>query len=110
MVQIKPTEHIAILGATGSGKSIFSQFHLLPALLRQKNQAIVVLDAKMEYKEIKHTVKTPAELNEFLFSEKKPKSNIVRIATEEIGEEIAEEYLRSAWAPYAGKYKVKKYQ
>ena len=110
MVEIKTTEHVAILGATGSGKSIFSQFHLLPGLLKAKKQVIVILDAKKEYSEVPNVVYTPAELNEFLYGEKKPQGKIVRIVTEAIGKETAEAYLESAWAPYKDKYKVKSYE
>ena len=51
-IEIKPDHHILILGKTGSGKTFTTKNVLLPALRRQPNNVIVILDPKREYVDI----------------------------------------------------------
>tara|TARA_Y100000310_G_scaffold143600_1_gene142935 strand:+ start:594 stop:1307 length:714 start_codon:yes stop_codon:yes gene_type:complete len=101
---ISPSQHILILGKTGSGKSVASRFLFQPALLKQPNQVMVVLDSKQEYTEIKDVVRTPKDLNYWLYGEEKPQGKAVRCFPSDPQEEVAEEYLRAAWAPWADVY------
>ena len=66
-VEIKSDHHILILGKTGSGKTFTTKNVLLPALRRQPNNVIVILDPKREYMDVTENVVTsPQELNHFL--------------------------------------------
>ena len=99
-VEIKPDHHILILGKTGSGKSFATKHVFLPALKRQPNQVLVILDSKREYGQITDvTVKTPQELNHFLYKEEKPQGKLVRIVGAKPSEAVAEEYLSNAYQP-----------
>ena len=102
-IKIKPSEHIMILGKTGSGKTFTTKNVLMPALRRQKNNYIVIMDPKQEYEEItKNTVHTPKQLNQILYSDEKPEltDGVVRCVVTEPTESGAEEFLRSAYAPF----------
>ena len=100
-IEIKPDHHILILGKTGSGKTFTTKNVLLPALRRQPNNVIVILDPKREYVDITdNVVSSPQELNHFLYSEDKPKGQIVRAVITKPSEAIAEEYLSAAWSPW----------
>jgi len=101
-IEIKPDHHILILGKTGSGKTFTTKNVLLPALKQQKNNVIVILDPKREYGQLTdNVVSSPQELNHFLYSEEQPKGWIVRAYINKPSEAIAEEYLSSAWSPWA---------
>lgn len=102
-IKIKPSEHIFILGKTGSGKTFTTKNVLIPALRKQKNNYLVILDPKQEYADVtKNIVSSPKQLNELLYSEEKPQLNdgVVRCAVTEPSEATAEEFLRSAWSPF----------
>ena len=101
---IAPSHHILILGKTGSGKSVASRFLFQKALMKQKNQVMVVLDSKSEYDEITDTVRTPRDLNHWLYGEEKPMGKAIRAIPSAPEEEVAEKYLRAAWAPWADVY------
>ena len=99
-INIKPSHHLSVMGRTGAGKSVFQHKVLIPALQQQKNSVLVILDGKNEYTDFKTTVNSPQELNEMLYADnKRPK--VIRCIVTEPTEEIAEEYLRAAWAPWA---------
>jgi Cdc6-like AAA superfamily ATPase len=99
MVQIKPSEHILILGRTGQGKTFWTKNVLLPALKRQKNNVLVILDPKNEY-EAPHTAISPKDLNGALYGQKRPISKVIRLDVSEPDVSVAEEYLRAAWSPF----------
>jgi len=100
-VEILPSHHILICGKTGSGKSFTTKHVLIPALRRQPNQVLVILDSKSEYGQTTDvTVQTPQELNHFLYAEEKPKGKIVRIINARPDESVCEEYLSAAYAPH----------
>lgn len=100
-IEILPSHHILICGKTGSGKSFATKNIFIPALKRQQNQVLVILDAKKEYGEITDiTVETPQQLNHFLYAEERPQGKIVRIVNVKPDEAVAEEYLSSAYAPH----------
>lgn len=104
-VEIKPDQHILILGRTGQGKTFTTKAVFIPALVRQKNNYLVVLDPKQEYQSLTpNTVSSPKELNWVLYGEDRPQTEgptIIRIAVTEPSEAVAEEYLRAAWSPFA---------
>ena len=100
-IEIKPSHHILILGKTGSGKSFATKHIFLPALKRQNNQVLVILDSKREYGDVtNNVVTTPQALNHFLYAEEKPKGKIVRILNAKPHEAVAEEYLSAGYAPH----------
>ncbi len=100
-IEILPSHHILICGKTGSGKSFATSHVFIPALRKQPNQVLVILDAKREYGHITDvTVQTPQELNHFLYKEEKPAGKIVRIINAKPNENVAEEYLSNAYAPH----------
>ena len=70
-INIKPSHHLSVMGRTGAGKSVFQHKVLIPALTKQKNSVLVILDGKNEYTDFKVTVSSPQELNEMLYSAKK---------------------------------------
>ena len=100
-IQILPSHHILIVGKTGSGKSFTTKYVLIPALKKQPNQVLVILDSKNEYSGITDiTVKTPQELNHFLYAQEKPKGKVVRIVNARPDEAVCEEYLSAAYKPH----------
>jgi len=102
-VQITDGQHIMILGKTGSGKTVATKRVFLPALQKQPNGYIVVLDPKREYGDFAQaTAGSPVELNNMLYSDEKPVAKTIRVLTDIPDESIAEEYLRAAWGPWAG--------
>jgi hypothetical protein len=103
-IRIRPSEHMLILGKTGSGKTFATKNVLVPALRKQKNNFLVILDPKQEYEDItKNIVHSPKQLNELLYGDEKPQMDdgVVRCAINEPSEAAAEEYLRAAWGPFA---------
>ena len=103
-IKIRPSEHILILGKTGSGKTFATKNVFMTALRKQKNNYIVILDPKQEYNDItKNTVKSPKQLNELLYAEDRPQidDGCVRCLITEPSEAAAEEYLRAGWGPFA---------
>jgi len=107
-VTIKPDQHILILGRTGQGKTFTTKAVFMPALVKQKNNWIVVLDPKQEYKDLTpNTANSPKELNQMLYGDEKPQTEgptIIRLAVTEPSEAMAEEYLRASWSPFADIY------
>ena len=100
-IEILPSHHILICGKTGSGKSFATKNIFIPALKRQQNQVLVILDAKKEYGDITDiTVETPQQLNHFLYAEERPQGKIVRIINVRPDEAVAEEYLSAGYAPH----------
>ena len=101
-IEIKPDHHILILGKTGSGKTFTTKNVLLPALMRQRNNVIVILDPKREYQQITdNVVNNPHELNHFLYAGDKPQGSVVRALINKPSEAMAEEYLSASWSPFA---------
>ena len=92
-----------VLGKTGSGKTVTTKRVFLPALRKQKKGYIVILDPKQEYRDMTKAVATsPVELNNMLYSQEKPTAKVIRLTTHEPDENVAEEFLRAAWGPWAG--------
>lgn len=104
-IRIRPSEHLLILGKTGSGKTFTTKNVLMKALRKQKNNIIVVLDPKQEYEDLTPNVAfSPKQLNEILYADERPNiegPDIIRAIVGEPTEAAAEEYLRAAWGPFA---------
>lgn len=101
---IQPDHHILILGRTGQGKTYTTKNVFLPALLKQKNNYIVIMDTKGEYRDTTPNVaRSPKELNYMLYGDDEPQiegPTAIRIEVSEPSEALAEEYLRAAWSPF----------